>query len=82
MCIPNNAICDGENHCPFGDDEQNCKECNGEAKMCGNAKGGICLAKRFLCDGFVDCHIDTSDEKVEFNFSLIVSNVCLKYFRN
>nr|CAD2136446.1 unnamed protein product [Meloidogyne enterolobii] len=63
MCIPNNAICDGENHCPFGDDEQNCKECNGEAKMCGNAKERICLAKRYLCDGFVDCHIDASDEK-------------------
>jgi hypothetical protein len=64
MCIPNKAVCDGENHCPFGDDEQNCKECIGGAKMCGEEKEGICLPKRLLCDGFVDCHFDGNDEKV------------------
>ena len=70
MCIPNEAVCDGESHCPFGDDEQNCKECNGDAKMCGGGNEGICLPKRLLCDGFVDCHFDGSDEKVKYSFTL------------
>ncbi|KRY29365.1 Eukaryotic translation initiation factor 3 subunit G [Trichinella spiralis] len=60
ICIPKEWVCDGEEHCPNGDDESPiCEkdECNNNAHWCN----GRCIAQWKLCDGINDCH-DKSDE--------------------
>lgn len=55
-------------HCPFGDDEEHCKEddCRMGAKRCGD----ICLSKREQCNGELNCE-DGSDEMVSINLNAI-----------
>ncbi|XP_016042287.2 prolow-density lipoprotein receptor-related protein 1-like [Erinaceus europaeus] len=59
-CIPVTWLCNGEQECPDGADEQ-CEEmCRGhpQAWPCDNGK---CIALSWLCDGVGDC-LDGSDE--------------------
>lgn len=58
-CIPNTMKCDGDDHCPLGDDEEECDSCQNGAKMCSAKK--TCVPKWKLCDGLADCP-DASDE--------------------
>ncbi|XP_066878606.1 low-density lipoprotein receptor-related protein 2-like [Kogia breviceps] len=59
-CIPVAWLCNGEQECPDGADEQ-CEEvCHGhpQAWQCDD---GRCISTRWLCDGVSDC-LDGSDE--------------------
>ncbi|KAH7728914.1 low-density lipoprotein receptor domain class A containing protein [Aphelenchoides avenae] len=59
VCVPESMVCDGDAHCPFADDEQNCAACVNGAKLCVPRRE--CIPKWRLCDGVVDCP-DHSDE--------------------
>ena len=59
-CIPRAWLCDGEEHCPNGDDEKNCTACANGAFMCKAA--GVCVAPWNRCDGRRHC-ADGSDEE-------------------
>lgn len=62
ICIPVSFTCDGDVHCPLGDDEANCNArtgCNNNAFLCKNKIK--CVAHWKRCDGVSDCS-DGSDE--------------------
>jgi len=58
-CIPFEFKCDGDDHCPAGDDEIGCTSCTGGAKFCAITQKCIPIWK--ICDGVFDCP-DKSDE--------------------
>ncbi|KAI1710386.1 low-density lipoprotein receptor domain class A domain-containing protein [Ditylenchus destructor] len=60
VCYSNEMRCDGDQHCPDGDDEANCSDCNNDAVLC--ALTSECIPKWNLCDGQADCP-DKMDEK-------------------
>lgn len=57
-CIAKEFFCDGEQDCPGGTDEENCRQCNASEFQCLNKK---CILKSQRCDGVRDCQ-DSSDE--------------------
>ncbi|XP_032774864.1 low-density lipoprotein receptor-related protein 1-like [Rattus rattus] len=59
-CIPIAWLCNGEQECPDGTDEQCEQTCLGHAQawQCDNGK---CIPASWLCDGASDC-VDGSDE--------------------
>jgi hypothetical protein len=73
MCVPQEMVCDGDFHCPNGDDEKGCSECKGGALFC--EPSGKCIPKWKLCDGQKDCD-NGVDEMVTtmLQFTIYVSN--------
>jgi len=59
ICIPEQFKCDGDDHCPLGDDEWGCKSCTGGAKFCESTQK--CVPIWNTCNGIFDCE-DKSDE--------------------
>uniref|UniRef100_A0A914YX79 Uncharacterized protein n=1 Tax=Panagrolaimus superbus TaxID=310955 RepID=A0A914YX79_9BILA len=61
MCLPKTFICDGEAHCPSGEDERNCEgKCQNGSKYCKTLKQ--CLPKWTLCNGHRDCDDGTDED--------------------
>ncbi|KAM6149597.1 prolow-density lipoprotein receptor-related protein 1-like [Erethizon dorsatum] len=59
-CIPVAWLCNGEQECPDGTDEQ-CEEPCGGHLQAWQCDDGTCIAISWLCDGAGDC-LDGSDE--------------------
>lgn len=57
-CIPTEWLCDRENDCPGGEDEEGCAACGGHQYQCLDFG---CVDADRLCDGKRDCS-DGSDE--------------------
>ena len=60
-CIPIRHICDSEQDCPFGEDEENCSilTCSG-LFWCPVDK--LCLSHIEICDGIIHCPLTKEDE--------------------
>ncbi|UJR06810.1 hypothetical protein I4U23_011097 [Adineta vaga] len=68
LCLDWRDICDGNQQCMYGYDEENCdllefNECESDEYRCMN---GMCIPDEFFLDGDFDC-MDMSDEKDLFN---------------
>ena len=67
LCLDWRDICDGQQHCMSGIDEENCdklefNECEDDEYRCMN---GMCIPDQYFLDGEYDC-MDMSDEKEPF----------------
>jgi len=60
------AVCDGHADCINGEDEANCEDFQcyeGTSKVCSTGNSShVCIPHYSLCDGWVDCPEDHSDE--------------------
>ena len=70
LCLDWRDICDGEQQCMSGLDEENCdklefNECEDDEYRCMN---GMCIPDEYFLDGEYDC-MDMSDEKESFDDS-------------
>ena len=68
LCLDWRDICDGNQQCMSGTDEENCdklefNECEADEYRCEN---GMCIADEYFLDGDYDC-MDWSDERESFN---------------
>nr|CAH0107914.1 unnamed protein product [Daphnia galeata] len=63
-CLSLHHICDGQNHCDSGIDEQNCDSLCSNGFECGRQ----CISKEKICDGIYDC-VDGSDEHYDCEYT-------------
>ncbi|XP_046637967.1 uncharacterized protein LOC124316205 isoform X2 [Daphnia pulicaria] len=63
-CMDINQICDGQNHCASGFDEQNCDDNCITGFKCGRQ----CISNEKVCDGDYDC-VDGSDEHYDCEYA-------------
>ena len=68
LCLDWRDICDGQQQCMSGTDEENCdklefNECEDDEYRCEN---GMCIPDEYFLDGDYDC-MDLSDEREPFN---------------
>ena len=60
-CISKDLVCDGDPHCPHGEDELNCdKKCHRQSMWCPATQR--CIPPWLLCNGVRDCP-DGNDEQ-------------------